>query len=125
MGIGVETVISDSDLPLIRDMGSDPGDEFIAVDIESRMPPGEEALRPFGAQQLLVDKKPENLPGKKLSRPRVVDARDLMEEAGPIHPALGHQEMEVGIDPGSEGLNDSDDPGHQIAFGYDLEITCQ
>jgi len=34
--VGVEPVITDHDLALVRD----PGDEFMAVDVESRVPPG-------------------------------------------------------------------------------------
>ncbi len=57
------------------------------------MAPGENPLRPFGAQELLVDKVGENLPGKKLSQPRVIDAGNLVEKAGLVHSALSHQEM--------------------------------
>jgi len=48
-----------------------------------------------------------------------------MEEARLVHPALGHQKMEVGvkIDPGSEGLNGGNNSGHQLAPGCHLEIT--
>ena len=35
----------------------------------------------------------QDLVGEELSQTRVVDACDLMEEAGPVHSALGHQEM--------------------------------
>jgi hypothetical protein len=68
-----------------------------AVDIETRVPPGEKAFRPFGAQKLLVDQKSKNLPSEDLSQPRVVDPGDLMEEAGLVHPALGHQVMQMGV----------------------------
>jgi len=44
-----------------------------AVDIETRVPKGVKAVRPFGTQQLLVDQKLMNLPNEDLSQPRVVD----------------------------------------------------
>jgi len=68
------------------------------VDIEPRVAPGEKAFRPFRAQKLLTDKIGENLAAEKLSQPRVIDLGDLMEDAGLIHSALGHQEMEVRVD---------------------------
>jgi hypothetical protein len=68
-----------------------------AVDIEPGMSPGEKAFRPFGAQQLLVDKKPKNLAAENLSQPRVIDPGNLMEEARLVYSALGHQEMKVGV----------------------------
>jgi hypothetical protein len=49
------------------------------VDIEAGVPPGENALAPLRAQQLLADKKSQNLPGEDLRQPRVVDPRDLIE----------------------------------------------
>ncbi len=57
-----------------------PGPDPI-VNIEPRVPPGEEAFCPFGAEELLVDEKAKNLSGKKLSQPRVVNVGDFMEEA--------------------------------------------
>ena len=69
-----------------------------AVDIEPRVPKGVKAFRPFGAQQLLVDKRGQDLVGEELSQPRVVDACDLMEEAGRVHSVLGHQEMQMRVD---------------------------
>jgi len=44
-----------------------------------------------------------------------------------IHPALGHQEMEVGvkIDPVAKCLNGGDDPGHEFAPRDSLKITIQ
>jgi hypothetical protein len=35
--------------------------------------------------------------GENLVQPRVVDPRDLMEDARPVHSVLGHQEMQVGV----------------------------
>jgi hypothetical protein len=32
MGVGVEAVVPDSDLAFIGNMGSDPGDEYVAID---------------------------------------------------------------------------------------------
>ena len=85
-----------------------------AVDVEAGVRPGEEALGPLRAQQLLADKIGQDLAGKDLSQPRVVDPGDLTEEAGLVHSALSHQEMEAGveIDAVSEGLNGRDHPGH-------------
>jgi len=84
------------------------------VDVEAGVRPGEEALGPLRAQQLLADKIGQDLAGKDLSQPRVVDPGDLTEEAGLVHSALSHQEMEAGveIDAVSEGLNGRDHPGH-------------
>jgi hypothetical protein len=61
------------------------------------VPLGNKALCPFGAEKLLADKKSKNLPTEKLTQSRVVDAGDIMEEARSVHPALGHQEMEVRV----------------------------
>jgi len=69
------------------------------VDIEAGVPPGENALGPFRAQQLLADKHRQHLAGEDSGQPRVVDPRDLMEDARLVHAALGHQEMEVGVKP--------------------------
>lgn len=35
------------------------------MNIELRVPPGEKAFCPFGAQKLLVDQKPKDLAGEK------------------------------------------------------------
>ncbi len=90
-------------------LGSDP-----AVDIEPRVSPGENPLHPSGVEKLLADKIGKNLTGKDLSQPRVVDARDPMEEARLVHSALGHQEMETGvkIDPVPKGLDGGNDSRH-------------
>jgi len=103
-------------------LGPDP-----AVDVETGVTSGEEAVRPFGTQKLLVDQKPKNLSSEDLSQPRVVDPGDLMEEACLIHSTLGHQEMDVGveIDPVAECLNGGNNSGHQLAPGCYLEITGQ
>jgi len=89
------------------------------------MVPGENPLRPFGAEKLPADKKPENLAGKELSQPGVVDPGDPMEHPGLVHSSLGHQEMEMGveIDPGSEGLDGGDDSGHQLTSRDSCEIA--
>ena len=65
------------------------------MDIEPRVPPGENPFRPFRAQKLLADKIGQDLAGEELGQPRVVDPGDLMEDARLVHSALGHQEMEV------------------------------
>jgi len=56
-------------------LGPDP-----AMDIEARVRPGENALGPLGAQKLLADQEPEDLPAEDLRQPRVVDPRDRMED---------------------------------------------
>jgi len=109
-------------LGLVPRLGPDP-----AVDIEPRVAPGEEAVRPFGAEKLLTDNIGQDLAGKELCQPRVVDPGDLAEDAGLIHSALGHQEMQVRVKiyPGSEGLNGRDDPGHKLTSCDNLKITGQ
>ena len=67
------------------------------MDIETRVPPGEKAVRPFGAEELPADKISENLSAEELGQSRVVNPGDLMEDPGLIHSALGHQEMEMGV----------------------------
>jgi len=78
-----------------------------AVDVEAGVWPGENALGPFRAQQLLADKHRQDLAGKDLGERRVVDPRDLMEDARFVHAALGRQEMKVNvkIDPVPKGLD--------------------
>jgi hypothetical protein len=44
-----------------------------AVDVETGMPPGNKALSPLRAQQPLSRKHRQNLPGKELLEPRVID----------------------------------------------------
>src|SRR4030042_2763087 len=75
----------------------------------------------------IVDQKSKNLAGKELGQSRIVEAWDLVEEARLVHPAFGHQKMEVrvGIDPVPEGLNGRDDSGHQLAPRDNLAITSQ
>jgi hypothetical protein len=53
-------------------------------------------------------------------QPRVVHARDLMEDAAVIHSALGHQEMEprVKVDPIPKGLGRGDDARRDIFLCY-------
>jgi hypothetical protein len=77
----------------VPNLGPDP-----AVDIETRVPPGEEPFGSFRAQQLLDNQKPKNLPDENLSQPGVIDPRDFVESARPVHTALSHQEMKVGVD---------------------------
>ena len=42
-----------------------------------------------------------------------------MEEPGLIHPALGHQEMEMRVEiyPVAKGLDGGDDPGPKLTSG--------
>jgi hypothetical protein len=67
------------------------------VDIEPGMSPGEKAFRPFGAEELLTDKRGDDLAGEEFRQPRVIDPGNLMEEARLVYSALGHQEMKVGV----------------------------
>jgi len=81
------------------------------VDIEARMPPGENPLSPLWAEKLLPDKKRQDRSAEQLGQSRVIQAGDLMEDAAVIHSALGHQEMEVRVkvDPIPKGLDRGDD----------------
>jgi len=98
-----------------------------AVDVEAGVRPGENALGPFRAQQRLADKHRQNLAAEDLGQPRVVDPRDLMENARLVGPTLGHQKMEVHvkIDPVPKGLDGGDDSGRKRAPGHNLEVTAQ
>jgi len=49
------------------------------------------ALGPFRAQQLLADKIGQHLAGEDLRQPRVVDPRDLVEDARPHEPFPVHE----------------------------------
>jgi len=92
----------------------------VAVDVESGVRPGENALGPFRAQQRLADKHRQDLTGEELGQPHVVDPRDFMEDARFVHATLGHQKMEVHvkIDPVPKGLDGGDDPGRKRAPGH-------
>ena len=94
---------------------------------ETAVPPGENAHRPLGTQQLLADKHCQHLTGKDLGQPRVVDPRDLMEDDRLVGPALGHQKTEVHVEivPVPKGPEDGDDPGRKRAPGHNLELTAQ
>jgi len=70
------------------------------------MPPGKNSFCPFGAQELLADKIGKNLAAEELRQSRVIDPGDLMEEAHIVHPALGHQEMEVRMHIDPVGVGD-------------------
>jgi len=84
--------------PLGLELGLGPDE---TVDIEPRVPPGKQTFCPFRTQHLPANEKSQDLPGEELSQSCVVEARDHMEDAHLVHPALGRQEMEVGmkIDP--------------------------
>ena len=98
MSVGIQTIISDSHLPLVGDV---------------RSHPGKDPLSQLGAQQLLADKVGQDLPGEDLRQPRIVDPGNYMEDAIRIHPALGHQVVEMGVEinPVPEGP-DGRDQGH-------------
>jgi len=82
------------------------------VTFEAGVWPGENALGPFGTQQLLAGEHRQDLPSEDSGQPRVVNPRELMEDARLVHAARGRQKMEVHmkIDPGAEGLEDGDNP---------------
>jgi len=69
------------------------------------MPPGKDPLSPLGAQQLLADKVGQDLPGEDLRQPRIVDPGNYMEDAIRIHPALGHQKIQVRVEVDQIGLD--------------------
>jgi hypothetical protein len=72
-----------------------------------------------------MDEKPKNLAGEELRQPGVVDPGDLVEDAGLVHSALSHQEMEVGMEiyPGPECLDGGDHSGHNVSACHKFEIT--
>ncbi len=96
-----------------------------AVDVEAAVPPGENPPGPLQSQQSSVHKKLEHLTGEERGQPVVVDAGDLVEDAGLVHSALGHQEMEGGMEiyPGSKFLDGGDHSGHQLSLGHNFKIT--
>jgi hypothetical protein len=95
-----------------------------AVDVEARVPPGENALRPLRAEQPLADKQPEHLMGEDLGQPRVVQIRQPTEGPRPAHSPLGHQQMQVRVevDPVAEGLDGDDDAGDERLARQRLKI---
>jgi hypothetical protein len=59
------------------------------------MCPRKSALGLLRVQNLLADKPRKDLAGEDLSKTRVVDPRDLVEDTFLVHSALGHQRMEM------------------------------
>jgi hypothetical protein len=98
-----------------------------AMDRESRMPPGEQSLRPLRAEEFLADEKSQDLVGEKSGKTAVIERSNLIEDARLIHSALGHQEVQVRmtIDPVPKCLDGRDDSGSKLAPGYKREITGQ
>jgi hypothetical protein len=92
------------------------------VNVKARVTPGENSLRPFRAEKIPADKKGQDLAGKYIDEPRVVDPGDPMENSRPVYPALGHQKMQmrVEIDAVPEGLDDGDNPGLEDRPGHGL-----
>jgi hypothetical protein len=76
-------------------------------------------------QQFLADKYGQDLVGEELGQPRVVDPGNLVESPGLVHSALGHQEMQMGveIDPVAKCLNGRDDSGPKLTPRDSREIT--
>ena len=60
------------------------------MDVEAGVRPRENVLGPFRAQQLLADKHRQDLAGKDLSETRVVDPRDLKEDARLVSERLSY-----------------------------------
>jgi hypothetical protein len=48
------------------------------MDVEAGVAPGENAFRPFRAQEFLPDEKRQDLAAEDCDEPRVVDPRDLI-----------------------------------------------
>jgi hypothetical protein len=66
------------------------------VDVEAGVRPGENALGPFRAQQLLADKHRQDLAGEDLGETRVVDPHDRGREIQDLLDVFdGHDLAEV------------------------------
>jgi len=61
------------------------------VDVEAGVRPREQPLHPLRAEKLPADEKGQHLAGEDLRQSRVVDPRDLMEDARGVHASLGPQ----------------------------------
>ena len=98
-----------------------------AVDVEAGVRPRKQPLRPIRAEKLPADEKARRLTGEDLGEPRVVDPRDLLEDARLVHSALGHQKMEVHVEinPVPEGLDGGHDPRRKRAPGHNFEVSGQ
>jgi hypothetical protein len=95
-----------------------------AVDVEAGVTPGKDPLRPMPAEKPPADEKRQDLAGEDLRQPRVVDPRELMEDARLIRSSLGGQTMPMGmeIEAVAEGLEDGDDPRLKIRPGRGPEV---
>ena len=69
-----------------------------AMDIEARVPPGEDPFSPLWAQELLIDQKRQDFPGEDLGQTRIVQMGDPVEDPGPVHSPFGHQEMQMRVE---------------------------
>jgi len=94
------------------------------VDVEAGVRPRENALRPFGAEEFPANKKRQHLAAEDLGQARIIKEAHLMEGAHRIHPALGHQKMQVRmkIDPVPEGLDYGDNAGLKCFARCSLKI---
>jgi len=72
---------------------------IFAVDVEAGVRPRKQPLCPIRAEKLPADEKGRRLEGEDLGQTRVVDPRNLMEDARRVHSAFSHQKMEVHVDP--------------------------
>jgi hypothetical protein len=93
VGVGVQPVVTNHDLALVRDMRSHPGDKLqiihrlllravpaptitdLALGFQKN--PRKNALGPFRAQQLLADKIGQHLAGEDLRQSRVIWTMNL------------------------------------------------
>jgi hypothetical protein len=96
-----------------------------AVDKESRVPPGENPIRPLRAEKLPADKEGQAFAVEDFGEPRVVEPRDPMEDACLIRSALGHEQMQMGmkIDAIPERLDDGRNPRLEGRSGHGPEIN--
>ena len=82
-----------------------------AMDVEAGVRPGENALGPFRAHQLLAYKHRQNLAGKDLGETRVVDPLDMTRWAESPGAARKHDEPLLG----AVGTPDAGEPAAGIA----------
>ena len=68
-----------------------------AVDVKACVAPGEKPLRPCRAEEFPANKKRQHLAAEDLGQARIIKGADFMESAGLVHPALGHQVMQMGM----------------------------
>jgi hypothetical protein len=99
----------------------------VGVGVESLVPDSDLAFPFIEGEAFQGQKRPDHVFSDPLGQSRIVEAWDLVEEAGLVRSSLGHQEMEMGVKiyPVPVGLNGRDDSGHQLALGHGFEIAGQ